>query len=53
MIVPGPAGYSYYKVAVAGTYFKYQLCLKRCDAKGKNVMYILPSIYTCTVEGYS
>ncbi len=31
MIVPGPAGYSYNKVAVAVTDFKYQFCLKRCD----------------------
>ncbi len=29
MIVPGPAGYSYNKVAVAVTDFKYQFCLKR------------------------
>ncbi len=31
MIVPGPAGYSYNKVAVAVTDFKYQFCLKRCN----------------------
>ncbi len=31
MIVPGPAGYSYNKVAVAVTDVKYQLWLKRCD----------------------
>ncbi len=31
MIVPGPAGYSCNKVAVAVTDVKYQFCLKRCD----------------------
>ncbi len=31
IIVPGPAGYSYNKVAVAVTDFKYRFCLKRCD----------------------
>ncbi len=31
MIVPGSVGYSCNKVAVAGTDFKYQFCLKGCD----------------------
>ncbi len=31
MIVPGPVVYSYNKVAVSGTDFKYSFCLKRCD----------------------
>ncbi len=31
MIVPGPAGYSYNKVAVTVTDFNDQFCLKGCD----------------------
>ncbi len=31
MIVSGSVGYSCNKVAVAGTDFKYQFCLKGCD----------------------
>ncbi len=31
IIVPGSVGYTCNKVAVAGTYFKYQVCLKGCD----------------------
>ncbi len=31
MIVPGSVGYSCNKVAVAGTDFKSQFCLKGCD----------------------
>ncbi len=31
MIVPGPVGYSYNKVAVAVTDIKYQFCLKRSN----------------------
>ncbi len=40
VIVPGPAGYSYNKVAVAGTYFKYQFCLKRCDFLKRNLTFL-------------
>ncbi len=54
MIVPGPAGYSYNKVAVAVTDVKYQLWLKRCDL----ILFtwnklLLSSLWTCCYDSKS
>ncbi len=48
MIVPGPAGYSYNKVAVAVTDFNYQFCLKRCDPILFTWNKLLPSRFNLT-----